>query len=71
MAEERIKQNNLCETCISRLIWPLAGRACMGHNHEGTFLGLLKLVAPNNDWDEILAAVKEVKESDRGYRSNE
>lgn len=71
MANERIKQDKLCETCISRLICPLAGRACHGHNSSKVFKGLLAMLAPNTDWDRALSVVEEVRKSDRGHRSNE
>ena len=71
MADERIKQKELCETCISRLICPVAGRACMGHNSEDTFKGLLKMYAPNIDWDAMLSEIEKMRKSSRGYRNNE
>lgn len=71
MPNERIKQDKLCENCISRLICPVAGRACDGYNSPGLFKGLLKMLAPNTDWDRVLSGVEEVRKSSRGYRSNE
>lgn len=71
MPDERIKQDKLCDNCISRLICPLAGRACMGHNSEGTFKGLLKMIVPDINWDGVLLSIKETRESNRGYRNNE
>lgn len=71
MTDERIKQDKLCENCISRLICPVAGRACMGHNSPEVFKGLLKQYSCNTDWDRVLLEVEKVRKMSRGYRLNE
>lgn len=71
MGNERIKQDKLCENCISRLICPVAGRACAGYNSEATFKRLLIRLACHINWDAVLLSVKEQRKSNRGYRPNE
>ena len=71
MSNDRIQQDNLCETCVSRLICPVAGRACAGYNSENVFKGLLKQWAYTINWDAVLLSVKEQRKSSRGYRPNE
>lgn len=71
MKNERIKQDKLCENCVSRLICPIAGRACMGYNSEELFKGLLKQFAYDVNWDAVLLSIKEQKKANRGYRPNE
>ena len=71
MSNERIKQDKLCENCVSRLICPVAGRACEGYNSAQVFRALLSVLTPNADWAKLLSGVKEIQKSSRGYRSNE
>lgn len=71
MPNERIKQPKLCSNCVNRLICPVSGRACAGHNSTQVFKSLLKQYAPTTDWDALLSEIKELRKLNRGYRSNE
>lgn len=68
---ERVRQPKSCSTCVNKLLCPIIGRPCAGHDSVKLFKSLLTQYAPGVDWDIMLDEIKEHRKLIRGYRGNE
>lgn len=50
-----------CSECMSVEICPLRGEPCYGWNDPHVFRGLLKMLSPNTNWDEVFKIIEEDK----------